>query len=1173
LKSKFILGLAALCAPWAQALADGTTDPIPSFYQEPGISRTRDYTDHHAYERIDPFTGKLQWHVVDLFIPGNGGLDLKVQRSYSSLNYTATGAPPEASPVGIGWTMHFGRVLRSATAGLCDLNQSETKNPVLELPDGSRHIFYPALDGQTFVSQDFWKAECNLASSDPGLIVHSPDGTQYDMLFAGVSYGNYNPWYTSKITDRNGNWMSIAYSMMATGGAMVTSVNTSDGRSVSFNYTTVGGVPALSTVQSAGVTWNYGVTPTPVANLNALTSVTRPDGTSWLYEYANDVAQPGTYSINKVTYPTKGTISYTYGTVNFAGALWASSTVVTQKVANPWANGATTTQPAPTPPSGGWTWTYTYTPATQAMPLPSGTPSYVFPIPPDPSQVAQYDQTTVVGPDESKTYYHFGYASASAGSVFLIGTLCGTSSPLQNEAYGVGAMMISTQANKRPYGTIWDDKTYAPLTISHSIGRSQEVFQTFFTDFDSFGNPGTIAESGSDNRSTSVTYHTDPAKWILRMRASETVTTGGTDTISTARTFDANSNVLTETRAGVTTTFTYTAEGDLASRQDAKGNLTSYSSYKRGIAQAEAQPEGVSVSRIVSDLGDVTSQTDGESATTGFTYDGLHRITGISHPLGNPVTVTWGAFARTVQRGGTQELTTYDGFGLPWSIKHSNQSGDIITLNYYIDSLGRRIFASYPNATLGTGSTFDMLGRPVYVFNGYSPNAGTMSSSRVYSHYGFQTGLTNERSVTTFWRYRAYGDPGKRELVAIKDPVSASEATTIARNVDGQMTSVTQDGVPRTYVYDSHFFLTSIVDPETGTTTFGRDAVGNMTARQVGSSGQTTFGYDGRNRVTSVTYPSGTPSVVKTYFKDDKLKSVDNGSSQRAYTFDANKNLLSETLTVSLSGQSARTFPVQYAYNANDALSSVTYGSGLAVSYSPDGFGRATQAGSWVTGVTYHPTGQPASYTYGNGIQTTVTLTPRTWPATLTAKNGTLLNATYGYDEVGNLTSINDTADTSFNRILAYDSLDRLTTANGPWGNGTVSYDLRGNILSQNLGSTALNYSYDAATQRLTSVSGSNSYTLQYDVYGNVASNGSTTFNYDDASNMRCAKCGGPDQILYDYDGAGQRVHVKKASGAETFFVHNHDGQLLWEESPGSSLKEYVYFHGKPVATREQALH
>ena len=71
---KFLIAIGAWSANHA-AMADGAEEPVPSFYQEPGISRTRDYVNQHANEKIDPFTGKLQWHYVDLFIPGNGGFD------------------------------------------------------------------------------------------------------------------------------------------------------------------------------------------------------------------------------------------------------------------------------------------------------------------------------------------------------------------------------------------------------------------------------------------------------------------------------------------------------------------------------------------------------------------------------------------------------------------------------------------------------------------------------------------------------------------------------------------------------------------------------------------------------------------------------------------------------------------------------------------------------------------------------------------------------------------------------------------------------------------------------------------------------------------------------------------------------------------------------------------
>lgn len=295
------------------ALADGASEPIPSYYQEAGKSPNRDYVNQHPSEHIDTFTGKLQWHYVDVFIPGNGGFDLKVQRSYSSVGEIF----PAPSSAGVGWTIHFGKVLRSASLPLCDTTQvlSPAKNPVLELPDGSRQILYIALDGTTFITTSFWKGVC----SGGNLAIYSPDGTRYDMTSQGVDEGPplhpIRTFYVSKITDRNNNSMTLTYADfgVTTG---VTSVLTSDGRRLTFGYS--GGT--LSTINDGTRTWTYTYQPsTAMAGQNYLRSVQPPEGNPWLYDYNdNAVGAPGAASISKVTYPTGGTISYVYDFVTFS---------------------------------------------------------------------------------------------------------------------------------------------------------------------------------------------------------------------------------------------------------------------------------------------------------------------------------------------------------------------------------------------------------------------------------------------------------------------------------------------------------------------------------------------------------------------------------------------------------------------------------------------------------------------------------------------------------------------------------------------------------------------------------------------------------------------------------------------------------------------------------------
>jgi hypothetical protein len=67
----FVILLGSLNSALAQ-----TNGKLPDFYKEPGMQPNRDYVNQHFGEHIDPFTGALQLHYVDVHVPGNGGFDL-----------------------------------------------------------------------------------------------------------------------------------------------------------------------------------------------------------------------------------------------------------------------------------------------------------------------------------------------------------------------------------------------------------------------------------------------------------------------------------------------------------------------------------------------------------------------------------------------------------------------------------------------------------------------------------------------------------------------------------------------------------------------------------------------------------------------------------------------------------------------------------------------------------------------------------------------------------------------------------------------------------------------------------------------------------------------------------------------------------------------------------------
>lgn len=1180
---KYLPWLVMLCGLGGNAWADGVDEPIPSFYQEAGISKTRSYINQNDSEHIDPFTGKLQHHFVDVFIPGNGGMDLKVQRSYNSVNDLSNVndiwiSPHEKSPIGIGWTMHFGRVLKWTGANICDAVNIPGRNAVFELPDGSRRILYPSLSTTvlSWVTTDFWRADCG--SAGVLLVIYSPDGTKYEMTSAtagmpiGTGTNVQNTYYVSKITDRNGNWFSFTYQNFLAGTSGVKTVTSSDGRSLVFNYvgsnlstiTDSTGAQTLASYTYSAANGGYGY----------LTEVLRPHGQKWQFAY--HASSPGQHALSQITYPTGGTIDYTYGLVQFANNLSIpKSTVITKKVTrtNDIVNGQISS-------NIGDTWTYVYKPATEALLItddptrPGWRLLNVGPCSATDVNLPGRDSTVVTGPEGSHFYNHVGYNSISPGFVFVIGKqFCGGN---DNEIYAPrnSQIEISSQKNIRPGDTsVFDDTTVALLNAGRFVGRYSESFDTRYSDFDSWGNPATITETGNSTKVTNVTYNIDPLKWNIRQKKDETVTEG-TETLATTRTFDTNGNMLTETHAGVPTSYTYYPTGDIASRTDARLKITQFSNYRRGIPQSEQQPESVSISRVVNDAGNVTSETDGVGTTTSYSYDGLNRVTGITHPTGNPVSVVWGTNSRTVTRGTYVAETTFDGFGQ--EIKSQHTGPQTITQTYKVDALGRRIFSSYPNSSLGTKYSYDMLNRVTLVFNEYDPSTDSYANSQSNFYSGFSVRKRNERGINMLYKYRAYGNPDKTELLETSHIAQFPGTNlfgvidvyaTITRNIAGQMTSVTQDGVSRSYTYNPNYHLTSVTEPETGITTLGRDAVGNLISKQVGNSGLTSYAYDDRNRLTGITYPAGTPPVINTYFKDDKLKSVNNSVAKREYVYDANKNLTNETLTIG-----AKEFPLVYGYNANDASTFIRYGSNRTVTYAPDAFGRPTQASPYVSSVEYHPSGHASKYTFANGVVSSINLNERQWPNGLKiAKTANLFNMSYSYDGVGNVTSIIDDVDSRYNKSLEYDEVDRLIKSN----QHSIYHNLNGDILNQNQNwgssDSLFHYEYDATKRRLTNVSGFKAYSMQYDTYGNVTNNGKNIFSYNDASHMKCANCGTTNEVLYVYDGNGIRVNSKK-NNMDTFYMYGLSGQLLWEETPNVSLKEYIYLGGKQIATREQIL-
>lgn len=362
------------------------------------------------------------------------------------------------------------------------------------------------------------------------------------------------------------------------------------------------------------------------------------------------------------------------------------------------------------------------------------------------------DRTIVNTPNGQYIYTHWGVKSVGSGTVWKIGLLktkdsYSGSSLTQTESYSWDKQTISFEQYKRSARANLlkiDSDSYAPILTQKVINRNGTNYTTTYSNYDQYGNPRAITESGNDSRQSTLTYYTNPSKWIINTLEDETIT--GVGTIN--RTFNSNGNLTNENRYGVSTSFTYTTAGDVASTTNARSYTTNFSGYKRGIPQTEVHPEGVSISRSVNNTGTIASETNGRGFATSYSYDTLNRLTFINLPIQSDVSINWTSSGRSLTRGAYNEARSFDGFGRTISISRAG----IVTTSTY-NAVGQKTFESYPGFTTGTSFQYDILDR-------ITTTTHADGSRRTFTYLlGNQVRVNNERLFDTTYIYRSYADP------------------------------------------------------------------------------------------------------------------------------------------------------------------------------------------------------------------------------------------------------------------------------------------------------------------------------------------------------------------------------------------------------------------------------
>jgi RHS repeat-associated protein len=585
--------------------------------------------------------------------------------------------------------------------------------------------------------------------------------------------------------------------------------------------------------------------------------------------------------------------------------------------------------------------------------------------------------------------------------------------------------------------------------------------------------------------------------------------TGVTHTQQDAYTYDADSNLLSQTESDLTgsdpartTADTYNDNGELVSVTGPAGATTGGSAQSQGASSAN--PAGTTVGYTYDAAGNVATMVDGDGNQYDYTYNEYNeptQVTLTSNSTSSSSSAATCAPGQTPNPDGSCALVldsyAYDPAGL---------------LAATTDAMGRI-----------TNDFYD--GNQDLIATQVQPPPATSGSA---PPPGRQTAYT-------------YGAAGNLTSQAVSNlPVTTADTTTTnwVYNAAGQVSSQTVDAPPSGTSSGSY-------SDRTTSYTYNPDNL--VTAQTVGGttgSTTTTSAYNTADDMTSQTVQDGSVNDTTSWTYDQL------GQRTSMITPDGNA-----------SGATPANYTTNYAYDQAGNLSRVT-GPPVATSsyaaqtpattrpvtdYGYDTFGDQTQA--------QNPDGNVATTAYdGDGQVTAVTQPSYTPPGSSTAITAT---AKYGYDGNGNLTAETDQAGNTTS--YAYDALGDLITQTDPQLTGQSAAGV-------------WSYTYDSDGEQLSSASPTGAQTqATYDYFGDLATStqdvrsssgtayDTTSYAYDYLGDPLTTKTPDGAVTTDTYDHLSELTSAANDVGDVTSYSYNYLGLPSRTTNPDQSFTTLGY--------------
>jgi RHS repeat-associated protein len=383
-----------------------------------------------------------------------------------------------------------------------------------------------------------------------------------------------------------------------------------------------------------------------------------------------------------------------------------------------------------------------------------------------------------------------------------------------------------------------------------------------------------------------------------------------------------------------------------------------------------------------------------------------------------------------------------------------------------------------------------------------------------YDEYGNLTSKINDAGDTTRYVRDIAGN-------IIQKTNARGDITLYTYDVWNRLTSVAT-GVTDTdpvgkitaYTYDQMGNLLTITDPKGNTTSFEYNSVGRLIKKTTSLDQVTELKYDGNGNVTWEKDPNGN---IKTFAYDDEDQLIAKVLPDNSYAMDYDEN--GNMISISDSDSS---IDFDYIKANNDYLVS-----------------KVTSNSSYLSE-------KVLEYTYDSkGMR-----------ATMETPYGQF---SYGYDEGGRLTNLNDHNGDDF--TFTYDNANRLSKITRPgsktefwFDNTSFLYGLKHTANNSTIIGN-INYTRDGIGNRTSMTTTRGTYSYGYDEESQLKTVGSTevgdeSFSYDDLGNRTNDQLGS-----YSYDQKSQRL----MSDYRYNYMYDNNGNLI-QKSSVSDLNDFIQY-------------